>query len=92
MARSNAIESTVLTTFRDPGRERMVPPYRDVESLHKRGVAQPGSARALGARGRGFESRRPRTIASLSRLAGATRSVPLATIAAFAVLVQVGDE
>ena len=27
--------------------------------LHRRGVAQPGSARALGARGPGFESRRP---------------------------------
>ena len=27
--------------------------------LRRRGVAQPGSARALGARGRGFESHRP---------------------------------
>ena len=65
------IESTVLTTFRDPGRERMVPPYPDVESQHKRGVAQPGSARALGARGRGFESRRPDLSTSV---ASSTRS------------------
>jgi hypothetical protein len=38
MARSNAIERTVLTVLRAPDRERIPTRYRDVESLHKSGA------------------------------------------------------
>src|ERR1019366_10658183 len=41
------------------GREPNRNPIRDTIETERRGVAQPGSASALGAEGRGFESLRP---------------------------------